>query len=262
MNEISIQNHIEQLKLKIKMYVRHRTLHKYTGDPDVRESRLFFLILPLLNGDSWSEEQEQSAIAVALIYSALTAHDQIKELNASSKSQQLTVLAGDYYSGLYYQLLAQRSSIDLIRTLSNGIIDISEKKSSVYDRIHRTFDEWMDTLQIIESLSIEQFHQYFGYDSYQIFVRRALFIQRIEYEVHLLRADKSSRFLESLAESASMLGYQVNWREQLEQRLEEEKSRLLIDISSVSYISEPIKNYMKQLLNLNKSVNASVIRER
>lgn len=261
MNEISIQNHIEQLKSKIKMYVRHRTLHKYTGDPDVSDSRLFFLILPLLNGDNWTDDQEQSAIAVALIYSALTAHDQIKESNASSKSQQLTVLAGDYYSGLYYQLLAKRSSFDLIRTLSNGIIDISEKKSSVYDQMHRTFDEWMDTLQTIESLSIEQFHHYFNFDMYKPFVRKALLIKRIEDEIHLLSMSKSSRFLESLAESASILGYQTNWRELLEMRLEDDKHQLLSDLTSSTHISETIKNYMMQLFNL-KSVNASAIRER
>lgn len=261
MNEISIQNHIEQLKLKIKMYVRHRTLHKYTGDPDVSDSRLFFLILPLLNGDNWTDDQEQSAIAVALIYSALSAHDQIKESNASSKSQQLTVLAGDYYSGLYYQLLAKRSSFDLIRSLSNGIIDISEKKSSVYDQMHRTFDEWMDTLQTIESLSIEQFYQYFNFDMYKPIVRRALFIKRIEHEISLLSMSKSSRFLESLAESASILGYQTNWHEQLEVRLEDDKHQLLSDLTSSTDISETIKNYMMQLFNL-KSINASAVRER
>lgn len=261
MNEISIQNHIEQIKSKIKMYVRHRTLHKYTGDPDVSDSRLFFLILPLLNGDNWTDEQEQSAIAVALIYSALTAHDQIKELNASSKSQQLTVLAGDYYSGLYYQLLAKQSSIDLIRTLSNGIIDISEKKSSVYDQMHRTFDEWMDTIQTIESLSIEQFHLHFSFDMYKPIVRRALFIKRIEHELQLLGMAKSSRFLESLAESASILGYQTNWRDLLEIRLEDDKHKLLTELTSSTYISESIKNYMMQLFNL-KNANASAIRER
>ncbi|MFX3674703.1 MAG: heptaprenyl diphosphate synthase component 1 [Paenisporosarcina sp.] len=261
MNEIIIKNFIEQLKLKIKMYVRHRTLHKYTGDPNVHESRLFFLILPFLNGEDWTEEHEQSVIAVAVIYSALTAHDQIKELNASSKSQQLTVLAGDYYSGLYYQLLAKLSNIELIRSLSSGIVDISEKKSSVYDQIHRTFEEWMDTLQTIESLSIEQFYQHFGFDMYQSFVRRALFIERISHELNLFDQGKTSRFQESLAESASMLGYKTNWHALLERRMEEEKQHLLNEISSFSF-PDSIKKYMKQLLDMNKSVNASVIRER
>jgi len=261
MNEIHINNHIEQLQLKIKTYVRHRTLHKYTGEPDVRESRLFFLILPFLNGEDWTEEHEKSVIAVAVIYSALTAHDQIKELNASSKSQQLTVLAGDYYSGLYYQLLAKLSNIELIRTLSSGIIDISEKKSSVYDQIHRTFDEWMETVQTIESLSIEQFYQHFGFDIYQSFVRRALLIQRLSHELDLLNQGKTSRFQESLAESASMLGYQSNWHALLERRMEEEKHCLLTEITT-SQFPDSIQKYMKQLLDLNKSVNASVLRER
>jgi heptaprenyl diphosphate synthase len=262
MNETLIQLHIEQLKTKIRMYLRHRTLHKYTGEPDVREDRLFFLLLPFLNGENWTEEIDQSAIAVAVIYSALSAHDQIKELNASSKSQQLTVLAGDYYSGMYYRLLAKLSNIELIRTLSIGIIDISEKKSSVYDQIHRTFDEWMSTIQTIESLSIEQFHQHFGFEKYQPFVRRALFIQHISNELDMIILGKSSRFQESLAESASMLGYQTNLRSLLENKLEEEKDLIMLELSSTTLFPDSIKKYMMQLLNLNKSVIASVIRER
>ena len=35
------------------------------------------------------------------------AHDLVKEDNATSKEQQLQVLAGDYYSGRYYQVTSE-----------------------------------------------------------------------------------------------------------------------------------------------------------
>jgi heptaprenyl diphosphate synthase len=262
MNETLIQQQVEQLKFKIKQKVRHRTLHKYTGEPDVRDDRLFFLLLPFLNGEVWTEEHEQAGIAVAIIYSALTAHDQIKESNASSISQQLTVLAGDYYSGMYYQILAKQSNIELIRSLSNGIIEISEKKSSVYDQIHRTFNEWMSTVISIESLSIEQFYQHYDFEQYIPYMRQALFLQRIACEREFLNDGKSTRFQEALKESADVLGYSKDLRTLLDKVCKDGIAHLTKDIETSSVLSKPIKEFMFQVIEVYVDKNAVVLKER
>ncbi|EPD53177.1 hypothetical protein HMPREF1210_00908 [Paenisporosarcina sp. HGH0030] len=262
MNEQFIQQTIEQFKSKILMSVRHRTLRIHTGEPDLREDRLFFLLLPYLNGEHWNDEQEQSAISVAVIYSALAAHDQIKELNASSKSQQLTVLAGDYYSGLYYQMLAKLSNIDLIRSLSNGIIDISEKKASVYDNVKQSFDQWMETIQTIESLSIVQFHEHFEYVGYQSFVRRGLMIHRLEYELDLVKQGKSSRFQESLADSEDEFDFSHSWLVLLNHELSNQKIKMMEDISQSHLLSHPVRKYLLDLYKLRLNEQVSVMRER
>ncbi|MET1014573.1 MAG: heptaprenyl diphosphate synthase component 1 [Paenisporosarcina sp.] len=262
MNETLIQQQVEQLKFKIKQKVRHRTLHKYTGEPVVRDDRLFFLLLPFLNGEQWTEEHEQAGIAVAIIYSALFAHDQIKESNASSKSQQLTVLAGDYYSGMYYQILAKQSNIDLIRSLSNGIIEISEKKATVYDQVHRTFNEWMSTIVSIESLLIEQYYQHYQFEHYIPYMRQALFINRIANELELLNVGKLSRFQESLIESAEFLGYSSDLRNLLENVCNEGIAHLIKDIEGSTVLSKPIKVFMCRLINDYINKNAVVLKER
>lgn len=263
MSEKFIQQNIEQLKSKILMFVRHRTLRKHTGEPDLREDRLFFLLLPLLNGYQWNDEHEQSAISVAFIYSALTAHDQIKELNASSKSQQLTVLAGDYYSGLYYQILAKNSNIKLIRSLSNGIIDISEKKASVYDHVKLSFTEWMKTIQIIESLSIEQFYDHYGFSFYKPFVRRGLLIHRIEYELELVKQGKGSRFQESLTESERELGFPQTWLALLNQELTKQKFNMIQEISQSHHLlNHSVHQFLVDLYELQLNEHVSVMRER
>ncbi len=262
MNETLIQQQVEQLKFKIIQKVRHRTLHKYTGEPDVREDRLFFLLLPFLNGEQWTDEHEQAGIAVAIIYSALSAHDQIKESNASSKSQQLTVLAGDYYSGMYYQILAKQSNIALIRSLSNGIIEISEKKASVYDQLHRTFNEWMSTIVSIESLSIEQFYLHYEFEQYIPYMRQALFIQRIVYELDLYKDGKSSRFQEALIESAHALGYASSLGTLLETVCKEGIAHLNKDIGASTLLTSPVKEYLYQMINTSINKNAVVLKER
>ena len=262
MNEKFIHKTIEQFHSKILDYVRHRTLRKHAGEPDLREDRLFFLLLPLLNGNQWDDEHEQSAISVAVIYCALTAHDQIKELNASSKSQQLTVLAGDYYSGLYYQILASLSNIDLIRALSNGIIDISEKKASVYDDVKQSFEQWMETIQTIESLSIEQFYDHFNFAAYKPFVRRGLLIHRIVNELELVKQGKGSRFQDSLSDSEQHLGFSHTWLVLLNQELAIQKNKMMEEISQSHLLSHSLQQYLVEMYELRMNEQVSVMRER
>lgn len=262
MNEQLIYETIEQLKSKILMNVRHRTLRIHAGNPSLREDRLFFLMLPFLNGNEWDYDHEQSAIAVAFIYSALAAHDQIKEVNATSKSQQLTVLAGDYYSGLYYQLLAKQSNIELIRVLSSGIKHISEKKTSVYDDVKQSFEAWIKTLQTIESLSIEQFYTHYDFKKYVPFVRRGLLIQRITDELELVRQGKESRFQESLTESEREFDFPQPWLVLLNQELAKQKAKMVEEISQSNLLNHSVQQFLFDLYELRMIEQVSVLRER
>lgn len=262
MNEQYIQHTIEQFKSKILVYVRHRTLRRYTGEPELRDDRLFFLLLPFLNGNQWDDEHEQSAISVAVIYSALAAHDQIKELNASSKSQQLTVLAGDYYSGLYYQMLARLANVELIRSLSNGIIEISERKASFYADVKQSFEEWMISIQTIESLSIEQYYEHFEFDQYKPFVRRGMLIHRIAHELELIKQMKVTRFQEALAGSDQYLGFSENWLELLTQELEKQKVKMMDEISHSRLLDNSIQQFLVDVYGLRLKEQVLVTRER
>ena len=55
-------------------------------------------------------------------------------MNPTIKVRQLTVFAGDYYSGLYYKHLAKVGNISIIRMLSEGVKDINEHKVIVYHK--------------------------------------------------------------------------------------------------------------------------------
>lgn len=195
MNETLIKQHIKQYKDGILKQVQQSTLLKYTGVPAIDEERLFFTLLPLFNGEEWDESQRKAAIAVTLIFSALAAHDLVKELNATTKEQQLQVLAGDYYSGKYYQLLASDKQLDLIQQLSDGVTAISEHKTRFYDRQFYSFEQLVQSIQLIESKSIEQLFEYYSFHDYVFVMKESLLLIALKKELVAYEQDNHPFFI-------------------------------------------------------------------
>ena len=76
-----------------------------------------------------------AAIAVGAVHMAFEAHDSIDECDATSTEQQLTVLSGDYFSGIHYRLLARLPDFGFIRSLSGTIGQINEVKTNCHDQL-------------------------------------------------------------------------------------------------------------------------------
>lgn len=210
MNATYIQNSIAQLKTEIFMDVRHRTLQKYTGVPVLDENQLFYLLIPFLNGEEWQQEQQEAAITVGIVYAALAAHDHIKELDATSKEQQLTVLAGDFYSGRYYEILAMSGNVALIRNLSQGIVARCENQIKVYENKQRTMEQWYTSMSTIESGLIAQFFDLYSFSEYIPLIEKSLLILRLEKEWTAYQRGQMSLMGKALEESVRRNGATFN----------------------------------------------------
>ncbi|KGR84965.1 heptaprenyl diphosphate synthase component 1 [Lysinibacillus odysseyi] len=186
MDATTIGQAVGQLKTYILDTIQHNTLLKYTGTPLLNEKQLFFLLLPKLNEEAWTEETTTSAMTVGIVHASLAEHDRIHETDATSKEQQLTVLSGDYYSGRYYQLLAQTGNVELIRKLSEAIVDRCEHEITVYEREGRYFQDWVKALSVIETALIERFFYVYRFDSYLEVMQEALTAARLNRELEAL----------------------------------------------------------------------------
>ena len=218
MDATTIGQAVGQLKTYILDTIQHNTLLKYTGTPLLNEKQLFFLLLPKLNGQAWTDDTMTSAMTVGIVHASLAEHDKIHETNATSKQQQLTVLSGDYYSGRYYQLLAQSGNIELIRKLSEAIVDRCEHEITVYEREGRSFDDWVKDLTVIETALIERFFYVYQFDGYLEVMQEALTAARLNRELEALVKEEPSVYVNCMQFSLGKQPVEEALRQEISRR--------------------------------------------
>ncbi|MDM5247343.1 MULTISPECIES: heptaprenyl diphosphate synthase component 1 [unclassified Lysinibacillus] len=243
MNATYIQNSIAQLKTEIFMDVRHRTLQKYTGVPVLDENQLFYLLVPFLNGEEWQQEQREAAITVGIVYAALAAHDHIKEFDATSKEQQLTVLAGDFYSGRYYEILAMSGNVGLIRSLSQGIVARCEHQIKVYETEKRSIEQWFASISNIESGLISKFFELYSFSEYIPIMEKSLLILRLEREWATYRSGQVTLMSKALEESARYTG--ATYSNVIQDKIVQLKTELLQVIEDTSFLQSDVKQALQ-----------------
>lgn len=211
MNDIQIHSKITLLEIDVLQTLHQRTLDKYTAGPSIDRARLFFLLLPFFDGKHWSDDIEDSAKTVAIVYAALHAHDQVKEDAPISKSQQLTVLAGDFYSGIYYQLLSNTNNIKLIQSLASGIIGVSEKKATLYENTAMSAAGVESAAEVIETRLLSIFYDFYGYSQYKAVAVPAMAYVYYSNQLDCLREGIETNILRKLNLALPLPLYSERW---------------------------------------------------
>lgn len=148
-------------KKRIKDKINHAFLAKYIQQPSIDEDKLFVLtkLIPL-HGSLSEKDRDAHIMTTMLVQVALDTHELVPAENNPDETRehllkkQLRVLAGDYYSGLYYYLLAQTNDYKFINTLAISIKKINEYKMSLYYQEYESYQEYLDLKVHIESILI------------------------------------------------------------------------------------------------------------
>ena len=196
MQEMKIK--LADIKEQILEKVRHPYLHKYIESPDIDEDKLLLLISILDKVNLPETIAKNYALTTMLIQIALDTHELVSnnELkDEEKKDRQLTVLAGVYYSGLYYKILADLDEVDMIRSLAEGIKEVNEHKISVYQKSSIGIEVLMDDVKKIESSLFEKVTVFLDNKVWNEFASNFLFIKRLIAEKKLfLQGGKSVVF--------------------------------------------------------------------
>ncbi|MDT9718391.1 heptaprenyl diphosphate synthase component 1 [Paenibacillus sp. ClWae2A] len=139
-----------------KKYTDYDMIRQHTEIPSFPDSRA--RLLQVFVGRTGEKvHQELYALATSLVQLAMDTHDRIDTISGERREQemrsrQLNVLAGDYLSSRFYQLLAQAGRIEMIGKLSGAVSGVNARKMTLYERMKKLLvsaDEYLrETVQL------------------------------------------------------------------------------------------------------------------
>ncbi|MCM3673954.1 MULTISPECIES: heptaprenyl diphosphate synthase component 1 [Peribacillus] len=186
---LNITDDIRQLKRLIETKAQHPYLLKYIQKPSLDEDKLILLWGLFNDLDVTSEKRNQYIISTMLVQVALDTHEIVSnsgegiELPEVLKNRQLQVLAGDYYSGLYYQVLASVGNVDMIRILSSAIKKINDNKIILYQQGSiKDVPTLLMTIKAIEASLLHKLADYYNEPAWIEISEDLLLLKRLHAE--------------------------------------------------------------------------------
>lgn len=157
---------MKEISELITYKINHTYLNKYIQKPVIDQTKLTALSIIVNNTSLPEKTKRQYIIATMLVQIALDTHDLIPITNDKNDDEvaittkQLTVLAGDYYSGLYYLILAEIEDVPMIGVLASAIKEITEYKMRLYYREIGSFTDYLSITKKVETLLITRVAQF------------------------------------------------------------------------------------------------------
>ncbi|RUT36090.1 heptaprenyl diphosphate synthase [Paenibacillus zeisoli] len=144
-----------------KKYVDYDMITTHTELPPFANARVRLLYTFLNYQESFNEvDAENIALAVYLVQLGMDTHDLIdaepvRKVESRMRSRQLNVLAGDYFSSLFYELLASAGRTELISELSAAVCEVNRKKVNLYTKVLQSNLSSEDLFQSQVELNME-----------------------------------------------------------------------------------------------------------
>lgn len=123
-----------------RRYTQYDMIQLHTALPEFPAYRTRLLCAFLDESPAEGNNTELYALATSLVQIGIDTHEMVSVTNKEKekkavRSRQLKVLAGDYFSSGFYQLLSQAGQIDMVRQLSAAICEVNRLKMSFYAAI-------------------------------------------------------------------------------------------------------------------------------
>jgi heptaprenyl diphosphate synthase len=196
----------------IEEQLHHSYLKEFIDQPYIDRNRINFLLLPFMNGQRMVTQQEMKWISTAMfLHVALETHEKVTISEQDSlKERQLTVLAGVYFSSLYYKTLAETEDVGLIEVLSSAIKKINECKISMYKEECTSIGELMEDVRVIETSIAAHFYEFFHQKEWVPLLSDTFLYNRLIQERLALKNTQDTIFINALASILKQSGELVD----------------------------------------------------
>jgi heptaprenyl diphosphate synthase len=224
-----------QIKEKAKKYTDHDMIETYVTLPDFPDQRIELLYTFLSRGNQM-QHSELYTLVTTLVQIGLDTHDKIEPTGGEyasdsreDRTRQLNVLAGDYLSGRFYQLLAQAEQIETIKKLSSAICEVNRTKLTLYMKMKQfkcSAEDYLKQTVFIKTHLFLSFSHWFSQtdrarwaDIFSAFTQCEVIVEE------LIKAQQSTQFKEGWAYWFALQKASDEERQQLinEDKLDEQR---------------------------------------
>ncbi|MFS0764770.1 MULTISPECIES: heptaprenyl diphosphate synthase component 1 [Peribacillus] len=274
---LNITDDIRQLKRLIETKAQHPYLLKYIQKPSLDEDKLILLWGLFNDLDVLSEKRNQYIISTMLVQIALDTHEIVSnsgegtELPEVLKNRQLQVLAGDYYSGLYYQVLASVGNVDMIRILSSAIKKINDNKIILYQQGSiNDVPTLLMTIKAIEASLIHKLADYYNEPAWIEIAEDLLLLKRLHAEKNSYMESGQSIVFDVLREMPldDSIGGEVTISEKEEQVrtqfdkcLRDTRQSVQCSMRKLAKLDDELLERVKAILEQTESIANSYVKE-
>lgn len=113
---------------------RDKLIQKVIGQPQIPQLALALQFLFFKEQHYSLRHIREYCASTALVQMALNIHNEVSPDHSTPlRQRQLQVLAGDFYSGKFYQILAHRGDTHVIHFLSDAVCLINQARTNLYD---------------------------------------------------------------------------------------------------------------------------------
>jgi len=172
--------------LENKLYDSY--IHKHIRYPVIDEEKWNLLLFLVEQHKSLTPlQREKYIISTMLVQIALDTHDfvpikQHADIESEMIEKQLQVLSGDYYSGLYYLLLAEAGEIQFIQILANAIREINELKVTLYYEEQLPLETWLNIKMKLNASVLVHVAKYLHNPELESIIQNWLMYRRLDTE--------------------------------------------------------------------------------
>lgn len=214
-----LRKDIDFIKNQVYEKLKNNYLLKYTNIPTIDDDKVLLLYMMYKEKRIAKISFEDYIITIMLVQIALDTHEQISihELkdDFSRKNRELTVLAGDYYSSLYYQILSELQDILMVRTLAQGIQEINENKMQFYSTDSQQIENAIENIRRIEATLLLKTADYLHLPLWKGIAEEFLFIKRLLSERNQFKSGTVTPLFLKLSKSVHIEMGKTNYKKQV-----------------------------------------------
>lgn len=252
---------VYEIKRNFYQLIKHPYLDLYLADPEVDEDKIRF-IYAMLQEDLPKKDVELYAISILLVQAALDVHEAITLHNVTAKFErrkgQLEILAGDYYSSLYYYLLAKNNQLPMVQVFSHTIQEINEYKMNIYHSPALPFEVVQENVISIESILLQKIAAHFNLTGWGEIMKNFFYLKRLLFERNEWLIGKKHPITSALLQEAGSVEEMLY---QLDQKVEDRKDMLLKSSKLVGSFEQFVTELVDDLMR-RASTKEKIVEER